>query len=56
MEKEKPTISKMIRNWKDMSDKQKQKMLTLAMFLAAALLIVAALIIGIVSCAGKREA
>jgi cell wall-associated NlpC family hydrolase len=46
----------MIRNWKDMSDKQKQKMLTLAMFLAAALLIVAALIIGIVSCAGKREA
>ena len=46
----------MIRNWKDMSDKQKQKMLTLAMFVAAALLIVAALIIGIVSCAGKREA
>ena len=46
----------MIRNWKDMSDKQKQKMLTLAMFLAAALLIVAAIIIGIVSCAGKREA
>ncbi len=55
MEKEKPTISKMIGRWKDLSDRQKQKVLTLAMFAVAALLIVIAIIIGIASCAGAKR-
>ena len=56
MEKQKPTISYIIRNWSSLSVEKKRAILTLLLFGIAVLLIVIALIVGISSCSCAKEA
>ena len=56
MEKQKLTIPYIIRNWSSLSVAQKRTILTVLIFSISVLLIVIAIIIGISSCAGAKEA
>ncbi len=52
----KPIIANILQKWNDLSSARKRTVLTAVMFAVAALLIIIALIIGIASCAGAKQA
>ncbi len=56
MEKQKPTISNIIRRWNDLPLEKKRAVLTLFLFGVAVMLILIALIIGVASCACAKNA